>query len=127
MVTLMECTCWCVRLRTRCGRATGRAVAAGTSARDQTRRFRCSACVDGAGQRRATRRDFRPAGKTRRAGLTKGPVLFTNGGTMSTPALLDLDYKTYSIAGALAIWEQRSHRAQHAVPPGWCARLLQIA
>jgi pimeloyl-ACP methyl ester carboxylesterase len=35
-------------------------------------------------------------------GLTKGPVLFTNAGSISTLALLDLDYKTYSIAAALA-------------------------
>jgi pimeloyl-ACP methyl ester carboxylesterase len=35
-------------------------------------------------------------------GLTKGPVLFTNAGSISTLALLDLDYETYSIAAALA-------------------------
>ena len=42
--------------------------------------------------------------RVRRAapGPTKGPVLFTNGGSISTLALLDLDYKTYSIAAALA-------------------------
>jgi pimeloyl-ACP methyl ester carboxylesterase len=33
---------------------------------------------------------------------TKGPVLFTNAGTTSTLAMLDLNYKTYSIAAALA-------------------------
>jgi pimeloyl-ACP methyl ester carboxylesterase len=35
-------------------------------------------------------------------GPTNGPVLFTNGGSISTLAVLDLDYKTYSIAAALA-------------------------
>jgi pimeloyl-ACP methyl ester carboxylesterase len=33
---------------------------------------------------------------------TKGPVLFTNAVTLSTLATLDLDYKTYSVAAALA-------------------------
>jgi pimeloyl-ACP methyl ester carboxylesterase len=33
---------------------------------------------------------------------TKGPVLFTNAGTLSTLATLDLNYKTYSVAAALA-------------------------
>src|SRR5262245_15760499 len=35
-------------------------------------------------------------------GPTRGAVLFTNGGFTSTLALLDLDYKTYSFAAALA-------------------------